>query len=417
MPVATVSCRSSALESPATLSWSTSTSIGRSKCWPSQASCPNFATGGARVAPRRLATARADHFTCDNGGVNAPGLIDELNEAAQRAGLVALGVAAVEPFVDTREALETRKAEGLHGGMAFTYRDPVRSTDPARILEGARSIVVGALPYAAGAVSGPSFEGPAGRVARYAITDHYAALRSALDEVAAVLEAVGHRTRVVLDDNALVDRAAAQRAGLGWFGHNANLLVPGYGSWVVLGSIVTDADLSPSEPVPDGCGTCRRCLDGCPTGAIVAPGVVDARRCLAWLVQAEGTFPLEFRGALGDRIYGCDECQEVCPPARRSPQAKETIDALSSWVDLLWMLQAEDDELLSQHGRWYIPRRDPRYLRRNALLALGNSADPESVEVRAEVERFAAPGADDEMLQEHAQWALRRLNERAQVRT
>ena len=131
--------------------------------------------------------------------------------------------------------------------------------------------------------------------------------------------------------------------------------------------------------------------------------------------------PLAIRSVLypllGDRIYGCDECQEVCPPARRSPQAKETIDASSSWVDLLWMLQAEDDELLSQLGRWYIPRRDPRYLRRNALLALGNSADPESIEVRAEVERFAAPGADDEMLQEHAQWALRRLNERAQVRT
>jgi hypothetical protein len=179
--------------------------------------------------------------------VNAPGLIDQLNDAAQRAGLVAIGVAAVEPFADTREVLETRKAEGLHGGMAFTYRDPERSTDPARILAGARSLVVGAFPYSAGPVSDPSFDGPAGRVARYAITDHYASLRSALDEVATVLEDAGHRTRVVLDDNALVDRAAAPRAGLGWFGHNANLLVPGYGSWVVLGSIVTDADLFPTD--------------------------------------------------------------------------------------------------------------------------------------------------------------------------
>ncbi|MSW56679.1 MAG: tRNA epoxyqueuosine(34) reductase QueG [Actinobacteria bacterium] len=394
-------------------SWSTSTSIELSKCWPSQGWCPNFAIVGARAILPSAATARADRFTCDNGAVNAPSLIDQLNDAAQRAGLVALGVAAVEPFTDTREILETRKADGLHGGMAFTYRDPVRSTDPERILAGACSLVVGAFPYAAGQVNEPSFDGPAGRVARYAITDHYAALRSALDQVAAVLEAAGHRTRVVLDDNALVDRAAAQRAGLGWFGHNANLLVPGYGSWVVLGSIVTDADLSPSEPVPDGCGTCRRCLDGCPTGAIVAPGVVDARRCLAWLVQAEGTFPMEFREALGDRIYGCDECQEVCPPARRSPQAKETIDASSSWVDLLWMLNAEDDELLSQVGRWYIPRRDPRYLRRNALLAIGNSADPHDADVRAAVEAFAL--ADDEMLSEHAKWSLQRLGERAQA--
>lgn len=359
-------------------------------------------------------TARADRFTCDNGGVNAPSLIDELNDAARRAGLAAVGVAAVEPFADTREALETRKSEGLHGGMAFTYRDPVRSTDPERILNGARSIVVGALPYAAGAMNEPSFNGPAGRVARYAISDHYSALRSALEEVAAVLSAAGHRTRIVLDDNALVDRAAAQRAGVGWFGHNANLLVPGYGSWVVLGSIVTDAELVPSKPVPDGCGTCRRCLDGCPTQAIVAPGVVDARRCLAWLVQAEGTFPLEFREALGDRIYGCDDCQEVCPPARRSPQAKATIDNDEAWVDLVWMLQAEDDELLAQLGRWYIARRDPRYLRRNALIALGNSADPTDDAIRREISRFAS--GDDDMLQEHAQWAMRRLDERDQVR-
>jgi len=413
MPVATVSCRSSAPESPATLSSSTSTNIGRSKCWLSLVWCPNFAIAGVEATPRSGATAPVDRFTCDNGGVNAPGLIDELNDAAETAGLVAIGVAAVEPFVDTREVLETRKAEGLHGGMAFTYRDPQRSTDPARILPGARSLVVGAYPYAAGAVSEPSFDGPAGRVARYAITDHYAALRSALEDVAQVLEASGHRTRVVLDDNALVDRAAAQRAGLGWFGHNANLLLPGYGSWVVLGSIVTDAQLVPSVPVPDGCGTCRRCLDGCPTGAIVAPGVVDARRCLAWLVQAEGTFPLEFREALGDRIYGCDECQEVCPPARRSPQAKQLIDVEASWVELLWMLQADDEALIAQLGRWYIPRRDPRYLRRNALLAIGNAADPHNVEVRAAVESFAL--ADDEMLQEHAQWSLRRLDERAKA--
>ncbi|MBJ7308515.1 MAG: DUF1730 domain-containing protein, partial [Acidimicrobiia bacterium] len=182
--------------------------------------------------------------------MNASALIDQLNGAATAAGLVALGIAAVEPFEDTREALESRKAAGLHGGMAFTYRDPPRSTDPARILDGARSLVVGALPYAAGSVGEPQFDGPAGRVARYAVSDHYTALRSALEAVAQKLEAAGYRTRVVLDDNALVDRAAAQRAGLGWFGHNANLLVPGYGSWVVLGSIVTDAVLAPSQVVP-----------------------------------------------------------------------------------------------------------------------------------------------------------------------
>ena len=346
----------------------------------------------------------------DNGPVSPDALVDQMRVVADRVGLAAIGVAPVEPFEDTLAILESRKSAGLHGGMAFTYRDPQRSTDPARILDGARSLVVGALGYAAGPVERPVGEVPAGRVARYAVTDAYGELRSALGQVADVLERAGHRTRVVLDDNALVDRAAAHRAGVGWFGHNANVLVPGHGSWVVLGAIVTDVALPRSEPVADGCGPCRRCLDGCPTGAIVAPGVVDARRCLAWLVQADGTFPAEHRIALGDRIYGCDDCQEVCPPARRGPEAQRPVDPDAAWVDLLWMLRATDAELLERLGRWYIARRDPRNLRRNALLALGNIADPDSSEIRAEIARFRDD--DDPMLAEHAEWAWRRLDDR-----
>ena len=129
-------------------------------------------------------------------------------------------------------------------------------------------------------------------VARYAQRDHYKLLGDGLRAVAAGLKAAGWKARVVVDDNALVDREAAHRAGLGWFGKSANILLPGRGSWFVLGSVVTDAPLDASNgPVDDGCGSCRRCIDSCPTGAIVAPGVVDARRCLAWLVQSPGVFP------------------------------------------------------------------------------------------------------------------------------
>jgi epoxyqueuosine reductase len=339
-------------------------------------------------------------------------LLDELREVAVRAGLVAFGVAAVATLDDTREALETRKAAGLHGGMQFTYRDPARSTDPARLLPDARSLLVGAWPYPA-EFPVPRFDAPAGRVARYATDDHYGALRTALDLVAARLATNGYATRVVIDDNGLVDRAVAHRAGVGWFGHNANLLVPGHGSWVVLGTVVTDADLTVSETVADGCGSCRRCLDHCPTGAIESPGVVDARRCLAWLVQAEGSFPAEFRVALGDRIYGCDDCQEICPPSRRSPQGAELVDADGAWVDLVGMLDATDEELLERHGRWYVPRRDPRYLRRNAVLAIGNVADPADIGVRRRLGTLAS--GDDDMLAEHAEWALDRLDARAAV--
>jgi epoxyqueuosine reductase len=247
-------------------------------------------------------------------------------------------------------------------------------------------------------------------VARYARADHYGALRAGLAAVAARLAADGWRTRVLCDDNALVDRAAAHRAGLGWYGKSANLLLEGRGSWFVLGTVVTDAPLPPApEPVADGCGSCTRCVDACPTGAIVAPGVVDARRCLAWLVQAPGPFPLEHRVALGDRLYGCDVCQEVCPPNRvedrRTPP--RTGDGDEAWVDLVDLLGRSDEELLARHGRWYVPRRQARYLRRNALVVLANVGDGRDPAVAGAVaDALASP---DPLVRGHAAWAAGRL--------
>jgi epoxyqueuosine reductase len=258
--------------------------------------------------------------------------------------------------------------------MGFTYRNIVRSTDPTTALPNARSLVVAARRYRRADVDAPN--PTSGRIARYAWSDQYTPLREALGEVSQTLRSWGYRTRILVDDNALVDRAAAYKAGLGWFGKNANLLLPGQGSWYVLGSLVTDADLQPaSEPIADGCGTCVRCIDGCPTAAIVTPGVVDARRCLAWLVQKPGPFPMEFREALGDRIYGCDDCQEVCPPNRtfdrkEPPEAPDL--AAQPWTELCSLVTDSDTQLLARHGRFYLPERDPNILRRNALLALGN---------------------------------------------
>jgi epoxyqueuosine reductase len=245
-------------------------------------------------------------------------------------------------------------------------------------------------------------------VARYAWVDHYAPLRDALGVVAQQLRGDGWKAVVVADDNALVDREAAYRAGLGWYGKNANLLLPGRGSWFVLGSVVTDAPLqSASEPVPDGCGACHRCLDACPTGAIVAAGVVDARRCLAWLLQRPGAIPVEFRVALGDRIYGCDDCQTVCPPNVRFGRAEPVEAEADPIVDLVELLEADDATLLARHGRWYIAGRDPRWLRRNALVALGNVGDDRASAI---LNRYR--DGDDELLAEHAAWALKRRDAR-----
>jgi epoxyqueuosine reductase len=297
--------------------------------------------------------------------------------------------------------------------MHFTYGRPERSTRPERALPGARSLVVGARGYRR--ADPPPPDRPSGAVARYARSDHYGALRDGLAAVAGRLEADGWRTRVLCDDNALVDRAAAHRAGLGWYGKSANLLLEGRGSWFVLGAVVTDAPLPPAaEPVADGCGPCTRCLDACPTGAIVAPGVVDARRCLAWLVQAPGPFPLEHRTALGDRLYGCDVCQEVCPPNRvedrRTPPPPDDDgngDGGEAWVDLVDLLGRSDDELLARHGRWYVPRRQPRYLRRNALVVLANVGDGRDRTVAGAVADALA--STDPLLRGHAAWAAERL--------
>ena len=343
-------------------------------------------------------------------------LRDDVLRVGADAGLVAVGITGAGVFDETRATLRDRRRSGLHGGMQFTYRNPDRSTDPGQVLDGARSLVVGAWDYRRADAGSPRSDGRAvGTVARYARQDHYAALRVALDTVADRLRTDGWRAQVVADENSLVDRAAAQRAGLGWYGRNTLLLLPGLGSWTVLGSVVTDAPLAPtpatgpSEPAA-GCGSCSRCVDACPTGALGPDGVLDARRCLAWLLQASGPFPIEHRAALGGRIYGCDDCQEVCPVNRlgdrRHPPGEAESEARAT-VDLVELLHASDEELLALNGRWYLAERDPRYLRRNALVALGNVGDGRDPAVGAAVARWM--DSDDALLAEHARWAADRL--------
>ena len=379
------------------------------------------------------------------GPADGEDLSSTLAAVGRAAGLHSIGVTTAEVFEETRAHLLERRRQGLHATMQFTYRNPERSTDPTRILPGARSLVVGAWSYRQSDPDPdpepdpprPDAEArPQGSVARYARFDHYTALRQALTPIAAHLHGLGWRARVILDDNALVDRAAAHRAGLGWFGKNSLLLIPEAGSWFVLGSVVTDAPLRPTLAAPPavhavGCGSCTRCMTACPTGALVSPGVVDARRCLAWLVQAPGSFPEEYREALGNRIYGCDECQQVCPinkvADRRDPPPPGVPPHLTDGhtgghgtdghttsghtdgpqVDLLDLLEATDEELLLARRRWYIADRDPRYLRRNALVALGNVGDGRNPATEVVLRHWLA--AEDPLLAEHARWAASRL--------
>ncbi len=350
----------------------------------------------------------------EHGALPTIGRIEEL---VAPHGITHVGVASADVLDNARATLHERKERGLHDGMQFTYRNPDRSTDPRRAVADARSVIVAARPYLTEVDPEPSVDGVAARVGRYAWVDHYAELRRGLRSAAAEIEAAGYRSHVFADDNSLVDRAIAHRAGLGWFGKNANLLVPGAGSFFVLGSIITTAEYAPNEaPASDGCGSCVRCIDGCPTAAIVAPGVIDGARCLSWVLQKPGPIPLEFRVAVHDRIYGCDDCQDVCPISVRLGRRNTIrIDMaehdVQAHVDVLELLDLDDATIEERYGRWWIAGREMRWLRRNALVVVGNVADPSDRTVRSVVERYRSH--DDPILAEHAVWADARLDRRA----
>ncbi len=251
----------------------------------------------------------------------------------------------------------------------------------------------------------PGRRGPASRYTWY---DAYAQLREQLD---ALGRRLGGAYRVLVDANQHVDREGAARAGIGFYGKNTMLITRTHGSWVVLGTLITDIELDASPPLRLDCGECRLCIDACPTGALDEPGVLDAGRCLSYWTQASAPIPEEYRESLGSMVYGCDICQDVCPWNRgveKRRRGEEAPHGAGPAVSLAEWLEGDGEELVSRYERLYVPKNDPRWLRRNALVALGNSGRPEDA---ALAEPYAH--GDDELLREHAEWALRRLAERS----
>lgn len=327
-----------------------------------------------------------------------------LRRLASGLGLDAIGAAPAEPYADTERHIRERKARGLFAGLRFTTARPEVSCHPERLLDGARTVVSAARCYYAPAPEpGPD----EGRLARYTWRDEYARLRAAL---AALGERLGGRYRVLVDENEHVDREAAVRAGIAFYGKNTMAITRRHGSWVVLGTLVTTVEIEPTPPLELDCGSCRICLDACPTGALDEPGAVDATKCLSYWTQAPAAIPERYRAELGASVYGCDVCQDVCPwnrgIERRRADAAVPPSATPA-VSLREWLERAGDELVPELERLYVPRKDARWLRRNALVAAGNVG---TRALRPAVERHAA--GDDPVLRDAAEWALARMEER-----
>lgn len=326
----------------------------------------------------------------------------ELATVAEELGLDVVGAAPAEPYVETERHIRERKARGLFADMRFTMAQPEVSCHPESLLPGARTVVSAALCYYA---PGPAPAPGEGALPRYTWSERYAELREQLDELGRRL---GGSYRVLVDENQHVDREAAARAGVGFYGKNTLLITRRHGSWVVLGTLVTDVEIERSEPLATDCGSCRLCIDACPTGALDEPGTLDANRCLSYWMQAPAPIPEPYRAELGAMVYGCDICQDVCPWNRgvegRCADEQPAGEPVVSLVD--W-LTADGDELVRRYDRLYVPRNEARWLRRNALNALGNTGGPE---YRAIVRSYLDDS--DPVLAEQAAWSLARLDQR-----
>jgi epoxyqueuosine reductase len=323
----------------------------------------------------------------------------ELGRLAEELGIDVVGAAPVAAYEETERHINERRSRGLFADMRFTMARPEVSCHPETLLEGARTVVSAALCYWHDA--GEPQEGH-GRLPRYTWYDAYSELREKLD---ALGQRLGGAYRVLVDANQHVDREAAARSGVGFYGKNTLLITRRFGSWVVLGTLVTQAELETTPPLDADCGSCTLCIEACPTGALDEPGVLDANRCLSYWTQSGSSIPEPCREELGSQVYGCDICQDVCPWNRGIEKRRAGVapppDA-EPHVSLVDWLEASDEDLAERYDRLFVPRNDPRYLRRNALVALGNTGGDESV-----ARRYAESG--DELLREHAEWALARL--------
>ena len=361
------------------------------------------------------------------GAFNPAAIRQQINRLAHEAGFDVVAVADAAAFAADRDAALRRIDDGLMDGLPWFTKDRVRrGANPEELLPGARSIIALGLNYYSDSDSDPDWQDDeppsdderqpssrpaAGRVARYARGRDYHRLmkRRMRRLVIALSESIGRQfgARWYVDDGPMLDRAAAARAGLGWFGKNGNILNPAYGSWLLLGQIITDLPLTPDAPLRKTCGACARCIPACPTDAIVAPYVVDNRRCISYLtIENRGSIPPELRPAIGNWVFGCDICQEVCPVNRKAPPAADPNFGRRDLaaLDLIALLDLTDEQFRQQFAGTPLMRARRIGMQRNASVALGNLGDASAAPALARALQTGHP-----LVRQHAAWALGRI--------
>lgn len=351
-------------------------------------------------------------------------LTASLKQIAYGHGFDVVRIAEASPLVDAARTMHTRLASGHLDGLPWLTHERIDlATSPQRLLEGAKSFISLGISYLGVRERPPVVPGnPRGRIARYAWgRDYHDVLKDLTIQVRDdLISACAHpvRARIFVDSSPLAERAVAERAGTGWFGKNTMILTPGVGSFTLLTTILVDVELEPDTPLGKSCGSCTRCIAACPTGALIAPGVLDTPTCISFhTIENRGTIPRELRHLFGDWIFGCDDCQEVCPVNRRAIEGR--LSSLRGYQDddafpaLHQLLTMDDQQFRARYRGSAVTRTKRRGLVRNACVALGNLRDETSV---GPLLSIVHDPSNEPLIRAHAAWAVGRIGGR-QART
>lgn len=341
-----------------------------------------------------------------------------LNELAHDCGIASVGVTTAEPFDGLGDLLAERVEAGhLRGLDWFTVERARFSAEPHNLHPTARSIISIGVPYRMASVACPDDE-PRGKISRYAWGDDYhKTLKQRMRDLHARLEQeVGRpiEARFLVDTARIVDRAVAARSGLGWYGKNTLILVPGHGSWVLLGDLIVDIEIEPDEPLRPKCGRCTACIDRCPTSALQPGYIVETPRCISYLtIECRGAIPLELRPLMGRWVFGCDDCQEICPYTGAAATEEDDVFTARSldnvYPRLRWLLAMTEAEFRETYRGTPVLRTKRAGLARNAAIALGNSGTAADLALLEQV----VAAHDIALVRSHAVWAMAHIDRAA----